>query len=79
MKSIRKKAQSLIEYGLILALVAVVAIAALQILGKKVNDAATTAGDNIDKTSQNAAKTYCEQSVGGTWDESTGVCTPPND
>lgn len=74
----KKKAQSLIEYGLILALVAVVAIAALQILGKKVNDAATTAGDNIDKTSQNAAATYCTESVGGTWNESTGVCTPPS-
>ncbi len=77
MKSIKRKAQSLIEYGLILALVAVVAIAALQILGKKVNNAATTAGEHIDKTSQNAAQTYCEQSVGGTWDTDTGVCTPP--
>lgn len=78
MKKFKKAAQSLIEYGLILALVAVVAIAALQILGKKVNTAATTAGDNIDKTSQNAAQTYCEQSVGGTWNADTGVCTPPN-
>lgn len=78
MKKPIKLAQSLIEYGLILALVAVVAIAALQILGKKVNDAATTAGDNIDKTSQNAAQTYCEKSIGGTWNADTGVCIPPD-
>ena len=71
----KKAAQSLIEYGLILALVAVVAIAALQILGQRVNNAATTAGENIEATSQNAAQAYC-QSINGQWNAETGVCTP---
>lgn len=77
MKSNKKLAQSLIEYGLILALVAVVAIAALQILGQRVNNAAVTAGENVENSAENAAKTYCEQSVGGSWNAETGVCTPP--
>ena len=76
MKSIKKTAQSLIEYGLILALVAVVAIAALQILGKRVNNAATNAGNTVETSSQNAAEAYCK-SINGTWDDTTGVCTPP--
>ena len=77
MKLNKKSAQSLIEYGLILALVAVVAIAALQFLGKKVNSAATEAGNQVENAAENAAKTYCVESVGGTWNESTSVCTPP--
>lgn len=73
----KKLAQSLIEYGLILALVAVVAIAALQLLGKKINTAAEKSGTNIENAASNASKTYCEESVKGTWNEETGICTPP--
>ena len=76
MKSIKKKAQSLVEYGLILALVAIVAIAALQVLGKHVNEAAVKSGENIENTGKNAAKTYCETTLGSdyTWDEANNVC-----
>ena len=77
MKS-KKRAQSLIEYALILALVTVVAIAALQLLGKKINSAATNAGKNLDNATQNASNAYCD-SIGGTYDESTGVCDPGNE
>lgn len=67
----RRKAQSLVEYGLILALVAVIAIAALNVLGKKVNNAATTAGQTVEQSSSNAASSYCT-SIGGTL--TNGVC-----
>ena len=60
MKSNKKLAQSLVEYGLILALVAVVAIATLQLLGKKVNEAAEKSGDSVITTTDNAAKAYCD-------------------
>lgn len=59
-KIMKKRAQSLVEYGLILALVAVVAIATLQLLGKKVNEAAEKSGDSVINTTDNAAKAYCD-------------------
>lgn len=46
-----RKAQSLIEYGLILALVAVIAVAATQLLGKKVSTAVKNTGDKVEVTS----------------------------
>ena len=60
MKNNKKLAQSLVEYGLILALVAVVAIATLQLLGKKVNEAAEKSGDSVITTTDNAARAYCD-------------------
>ena len=75
MKSNKKLAQSLIEYGLILALVAVIAITALRVLGQKVNDAAVTAGDQVNKSTSQAAEAYCKQ-LGGTLD-SYGACDIP--
>ena len=56
----QKKAQSLVEYGLILALVAIIAIAALQLLGEKVQDSAKKAGDTIESASNNSAELYCK-------------------
>ena len=78
MKNNKKIAQSLIEYGLILALVAVVAIAALQFLGKQVNSAATKAGDSVVTQTETAASAYCDSIAtaenGCKWDGKTCVC-----
>ncbi len=68
-----KKAQSLVEYGLILALVSVVAIAALQLMGGKINTAAETAGNQLENASDNAAASYCT-SIGKTINTTTGIC-----
>ena len=75
-KVMKKRAQSLVEYGLILALVAVVAVGALQLLGKKVNDAAVKTGKSIDMQTDNAPQKYCE-SIGCSWSKegsAEGVC-----
>ena len=80
MKFIKKsKAQSLVEYALILALVTVIAITALQFWGKKVNTAVEGVGDDVQTTTENAAKTYCEGlGQGYSWNESTGKCESSN-
>ena len=72
----KKRAQSLVEYGLILALVAVVAIAALQFLGKRVNDAAQKAGDSVVTQTESAAEAYCKslEASGCSWSTEKGVC-----
>jgi len=75
MKRNKKKGQSLVEYGLILALVAVIAIAALQLLGDRVQKSATTAGNTVQSASDNAAKTYCDK-IKGTLN-SSGQCIVP--
>ena len=73
MKNNKKLAQSLVEYGLILALVAVVAIATLQLLGKKVNEAAEKSGESVINTTDNAAKAYCDALGDGyEWKKPTG-------
>lgn len=56
----KKKAQSLIEYALILAMVAVVAIAALQLLGNNIGGALRGAADTVGTGAQNAGKNACE-------------------
>ena len=76
MKFLKKsKAQSLVEYALILALVTVIAITALQFLGQKVNTAVEGVGEDV----QTATKTYCEGlGEGYSWNESTGKCESSN-
>lgn len=56
----KKKAQSLIEYALILAMVAVVAIAALQLLGNNIGGALRGAADTVGTGAENAGKNACE-------------------
>jgi len=73
-----KKGQSLVEYGLILALVSVIAIAALQLLGGKINDSVTRAGNQLDNASNNSTATYCS-SIGKTYDSDTGLCKEKSD
>lgn len=74
-KKTAKKGQSLVEYGLILGLVAVIAIAALQLMGSKINAAATTAGTQVEDASSNSGSAYCT-SIDGDWDPATKICTP---
>jgi len=76
MKRNKKKGQSLVEYGLILALVAVIAIAALQLLGDRVQTAADTAGTTVQTATTNAGATYCAH-AGGTWTAATQQCKMP--
>ncbi len=54
-----KKAQSLIEYALILAMVAVVAIAALQLLGNNIGNALGQAGRVVGQGSQDSGEQAC--------------------
>ena len=49
--------QGMVEYGLIIALIAVVVIGALALLGPKVKDIFTKAGDAIDNPEKYADKT----------------------
>lgn len=66
----KKKAQSLIEYALILAMVAVVAIAALQLLGNNIGGALRGAADTVGTGAQNAGRNACEaMGEGFTWKE----------
>lgn len=69
-----RKGQSLVEYGLILALVSVVAIAALQLMGDRINTAVKSAGDQVQNASANAGETYCTN-IGGTWSTDDGTCS----
>jgi len=68
-----KKAQSLIEYALILSLVTIIAITALQLLGKKVDSAVKNAGERMETSADKAQEAYC-QGIGKTYDATTGSC-----
>ncbi len=70
----KKKAQSLIEYALILAMVAVVAIAALQLLGNNLGAALKNASDTVGSGATTAGKNACEAMGEFTWDEATKTC-----
>ena len=75
LKVTKKKAQSLIEYALILAMVAVVAIAALQLLGQNVGNALRGAGDVVGEGSDKAGENACKAMGDGfEWDEATHMC-----
>ncbi len=70
----KKKAQSLIEYGLILALVAVVAVTILGKFSTSINKIGNQADTAVNKSAENAMTKYCE-SVGATYNEADGVCS----
>ena len=73
MKYANKKAQSLIEYGLILALVAVVAVTILGKFSSSINDVGNKANTAVSASADNALKKYCV-SIGSTYNASTGQC-----
>ncbi|MEI7473406.1 MAG: Flp family type IVb pilin [bacterium] len=52
-----KKGQSLVEYGLILALVSVVAITVLNTMGTQIKNTVTKVNTEIDNVSQNVGTT----------------------
>lgn len=55
-----KKAQSLIEYGLILALVAVIAVTVLSKFGNTITAAGDRTNTDVTNASRNATNTYCQ-------------------
>ena len=63
MKKMKKSAQSVIEYGLILALVAVVAVAVMGKLGSSVGKAGNSASTALDAASTNASVNACKATL----------------
>lgn len=73
----KKQAQSLIEYGLILALVAVVAVVILGKFSSSINNVGNRASSAVTAAGDHATNNYC-QSINGTgsqWSSATGGCT----
>ncbi len=56
----KKKAQSLIEYALILAMVAVIAIAALQLLGNNIGTTLKNAANSVGQGADSAGENACD-------------------
>lgn len=73
LKNSKKKAQSLIEYGLILALVAIVAVAILGKLSTSINTAGSRAATAVDKGGLKGMQNYCS-TIGSAYDETLGAC-----
>jgi len=72
---IKKAAQALVEYGLILALVAIVAIAVLTKLGGTITEAGNKAGNTVSGVSDNASNNYCQSLTPPmTYNPTTGSC-----
>lgn len=69
----KKNAQSLIEYGLILALVAVVAVTILGKFSSSINTVGNQANTAISNSGTNAMTKYCT-SIGSTYDAASGQC-----
>ena len=75
MKSIKKSAQSLIEYGLILALVAVVAVTILGKFGGAMNNMGDNSTNALNTASDKSLDNYCESVNKGTkWSKANGKC-----
>lgn len=79
-KNKKSKAQSLIEYALILAMVTVIAITALQLLGQNMSSTLKKSADTINTGTDAVQKAACE-AMGGTWKAGTsgdaGSCELP--
>ena len=75
MKNFKKQAQSLIEYGLILALVAIVAMVVLGKFGTTLTAAGNKANSAVSAASGNATSNYCRSVGCSGYDDATGQCT----
>jgi Flp pilus assembly pilin Flp len=76
MKNLRKQAQSLIEYGLILALVAIVALTVLTKLSSSVSKTGDNAVNAVDGANTNAMNDYCAGiKAGSTYNQTTKKCS----
>lgn len=71
----KKTAQSLIEYGLILALVSIIAIGVLQLMGKQVNKVGENAANTMNQVTENSLDSYCESIGQGKYDPNKGGCS----
>ncbi len=67
----KSKAQSLIEYALILAMVTVIAVVALQLLGQNMSNTLKQSAETINTGADDVQKKACE-SFGGTWTPGSG-------
>lgn len=75
MENTKKKAQSLIEYGLILALVAVVAVTILGKFSTSINTIGNNANSAVGQSSTNALNKYCvDAGHPNGFDPATGQC-----
>lgn len=75
MKSMKKQAQSLIEYGLILALVAVVAVTILGKFSTSINKVGDQANTAVSGSGDNALSSYCSSlTPKKTYNSTTGKC-----
>jgi Flp pilus assembly pilin Flp len=71
----RKKAQSLIEYGLILALVAVIALTVLGKFGASITKVGNNANDAVNSAGDNATNNYCDSvKAGSKFNTAKGKC-----
>lgn len=70
LKDKKSKAQSLIEYALILAMVTVIAITALQLLGQNMANTMKKSADTVNSGTDDVQRKSCE-AFGGTWTEGT--------
>lgn len=73
------KAQSLIEYALILAMVTVIAVTALQLLGSNMSNTLRKSAGTINTGADDVQKKACE-SLGGKWtpgakEDEPGTCS----
>lgn len=73
MTVMKKKAQSLIEYGLILALVAVVAVVILGKFSTSINKVGEQANTAVSAAGDSALGSYCT-TIGKSYDVPTGKC-----
>lgn len=74
----KSRAQSLIEYALILAMVTVIAVVALQLLGQNMSNTLKQSAETINTGADDVQRKACE-SFGGTWtpgggDGEAGTC-----
>lgn len=72
----KKQAQSLIEYGLILALVAVIAVVILGKFSQSINKVGNQANSAVSASGDVALNNYCMSTTGKGVDPNTGLCTP---
>lgn len=73
--SMKKNAQSLIEYGLILALVAVVAVTILGKFSSSINKVGEQANTAVNNSGDNAMNSYCGSlNPVQHYDAATGKC-----
>ena len=70
-----KKAQSLIEFAIILIAVTIVAVISLQLISNKINSSSSN-DDNMSKQETNiqtSEEEYCKK-LGLSWDKENGIC-----